>query len=95
MENKKERVKIPYAKPPELAPESLGCTCPWGIPENKFPCMDRCFRQSADAPDGGYETVCPYCGIWTSLPEGAALKVTHIFDCIVCGYGKRMTEGDK
>lgn len=69
--------------------------CPHGIVESEFPCMDRCFRKSTAVPDGGYEALCPHCGIWTSLPEGAALKVTHIFDCAACGYGKRMTEGDK
>lgn len=95
MENKKEQTNSPRVKPPKRVPKSLACACPCGIPENKFPCMDRCFRKSTAVPDGGYEALCPHCGIWTSLPEGAALKVTHIFDCAACGYGKRMTEGDK
>lgn len=95
MENKKEQAKIPRVRPPERAVESLGCACPSGVPENKFPCMGSCFRQSADAPDSGCEAICPHCGVWTSLPEGAALKVTCIFDCAVCGYGKRITEEDR
>ena len=94
MENNKKQAKIPCDKPPERAPEGLGCACPCGVPENKFPSIDNCFRKCAAVPDGGYEALCPHCGIWTSLPEGAALKVTRIFDCAVCGYGKRMTEED-
>ncbi len=95
MENRKEQAKRPSVKPAERAPETLGRACPCGVPENEFPCMDNCFRKSAAAPDGGYEALCPHCGIWTSLPEGAALKVTRIFDCALMGYGKRVTEEDR
>ena len=94
MEDKKEQAKIPGVKPPERPTERLGCACPCGVAENEFPCMDNCFRKSAATPDGGYEALCPHCGIWTSLPEGTALKVTHIFDCALTGYSKRRTEED-
>ncbi len=92
MKNKEGHAKIPCDKPPERTPEGLGCACPCGVAENRFPCDGSCYRKRADLPDGGFEALCPHCGIWTSLPEGAALKVTRIFDCAVCGYGKRITE---
>lgn len=95
MENKKERVKIPRVKPTERTTESLGCACPHGIPENRFPCMGNCFRQSTATPGRDCEAICPHCGIWTSLPEGTALKVTRIFDCALVGYGKRITKEDR
>lgn len=94
MENRKEQAKIPIVKPPERAPETLGCACPCGVTENEFPRMDICFRKSPATPTGLYEALCPHCGIWTSLPEGAALRVTRIFDCALMGYGKRITEED-
>lgn len=93
MEYKEGHAGIPCGKIPDRA--SGNPDCPHGIVENEFPCMDRCFRKSAAVPGDVYETLCPHCSVWTSLPEGSALKVAHIFDCMVCGYGKRMTEGDK
>lgn len=92
MEDKEGHAHIPCDKPPVRDSENLDC--PHGIFEKKFPSMDNCFWKSAAVPDGGYKALCPHCGIWTSLPEGAALKVTHIFDCALMGYGKRVTEED-
>lgn len=63
-----------------------------GVFEENFPCMCKCYSRSDSTSGVVYKNVCPYCSIWTSLPDGASLEITHIFDCSIFGYGKRMRE---
>ena len=67
-----------------------GCDC--GVTGGTFPGFNKCCVKS-DSPSGdSYKKNCPHCSIWTSLPDGASLKVTHIFECSLHGYGRRVKE---
>lgn len=68
----------------------LDCDC--GVVEGVFPCLGKCYIKS-NSPSGDiYKRNCPHCSIWTSLPDGASLIITHIFECPLYGYGKRIKE---
>lgn len=84
MENRKKQEGLPITRPLEQATETPCCPCPSGVTEKEFPRIGTCFLKTTatTAPDGGCQALCPRCSIWTSLPEGAALKVTRIFDCL-------------
>lgn len=63
-----------------------------GVTEENFPCLDKCCSKSDSLSGNVYTKNCPYCSIWTSLPDGASLVITHIFECPLYGYGKRVKE---
>lgn len=63
-----------------------------GVEETDFPKMGKCFKKSSSLAGVVFQQACPYCSIWTSLPEGAKLQVAHIFECNLYGYVKRMKE---
>ena len=63
-----------------------------GVDEEMFPCMGKCCRKNDASFMASYEKTCPYCDISTSLPYGASLKTVTIFECILYGYGKRVSE---
>ena len=68
--------------------ESNGC----GLQEGQFPRPGKCFDESRSFSGMVFKHACPYCSIWTSLPEGVNLVVTHIFECTLNGYVKRVKE---
>ena len=68
----------------------LGCDC--GATEGAFPRQGKCCSKIDSLSGDGYKKKCPHCNIWTSLPDGASLAVTHIFECSLYGYGKRIKE---
>lgn len=59
------------------------------VSEEIFPCLGKCFRKIDTISGVAYEKLCPSCRIWTSLPTGANLTVTSIFECEERGFGKR------
>lgn len=63
-----------------------------GISESQFPQQRKCCNQILTLQGTVYEKICPYCSIWTSLPEGGSLKVAHIIECTLYNYGKRIKE---
>ncbi len=65
-----------------------------GVPEKGFPQWGKCARRSVAAGEGAYQALCPQCTVWTSLPEGTTLEVSHIFECTLYGYGKRIKGND-
>lgn len=62
-----------------------------GVTEGTFP-LGKCCSESDFLSGDVYKKKCPHCSIWTSLPDGASLVVTHIFECSLYGYGKRIKE---
>lgn len=60
-----------------------------GITEDAFPHIGKCCIRSDSEYGEVYKNLCPCCSIWTSLPSGANLMVTSIFECSAWGYGKR------
>jgi hypothetical protein len=91
----KNVITVPGGEESRNRSETQGLRCHLGILESQFPHLGKCFVKKVSEFGDGYEALCPDCSVWTSLPEGAALKVTCIIDCMVCGYGKRITEEDK
>ncbi|MDD2421264.1 MAG: hypothetical protein PHU78_03840 [Heliobacteriaceae bacterium] len=63
-----------------------------GVLEGQFPRPGNCFDESRSIAGLVFKQVCPYCSIWTSMPEGANLEVAHIFECTLYGYVKRVKE---
>lgn len=63
-----------------------------GLQEGQFPMPGKCFNASRSISGTIFQQACPYCGIWTSLPEGVDLAVAHIFECAALGYVKRVKE---
>ena len=63
-----------------------------GLQEGQFPGPGKCFNESRSIAGLVFQPACPYCSIWTSLPEGADLAVAHIFECTLHGYVKRVKE---
>lgn len=63
-----------------------------GLTETQFPQAGKCMLQSNSALGLVFKQLCPYCMIFTSAPEGENLTVAHIFECILYGYVKRLTE---
>ncbi|MDD4238774.1 MAG: hypothetical protein PHT62_09510 [Desulfotomaculaceae bacterium] len=63
-----------------------------GLLEEHFPRPGKCFNESRSVSGMVFQQACPYCSIWTSLPEGANLLVAHIFECTLYGYVKRVKE---
>lgn len=61
-----------------------------GITEAYFPCIGKCCSDSDAAAGAVCENICADCDIWISLPDGASLSVTTIFNCHRFGYGKRI-----
>ena len=62
------------------------------VPEQQFPEIEICCRLKTGEGNAAYEKICPNCGVWSSLPDGEDLSVSHIFECTLCGYGKRLKE---
>ncbi len=62
------------------------------VPEQQFPELGTCCRLKAGELNAAYEKICPNCGVWSSLPDGEDLSVSHIFECTLYGYGKRLKE---
>jgi hypothetical protein len=65
-----------------------GCS----LQEGQFPRSGKCFEESRSIAGMVFKEVCPYCSIWTSMPEGTNLVVAHIFECTLYGYVKRVKE---
>ena len=63
-----------------------------GVSEEGFPQLGKCCAKSASISGSVYQQRCPHCSIWSSLPDGASLEVSHIFECALYGYGKRIKE---
>jgi hypothetical protein len=63
-----------------------------GLEEGQFPGSGKCFKESKFISGMVFEPACPYCSIFTSMPEGADLIVAHIFECTLYGYVKRVKE---
>lgn len=63
-----------------------------GLQEGQFPRARKCFNESRSISGMVYWEDCPHCSIWTSLPEGTDLVITHIFECTLHGYVKRVKE---
>jgi hypothetical protein len=89
--------KNAFCMPPgdrQPAKREKGADSSWhcGVSEDHFPLMGTCCQKKASMAGPVYEAICPYYDIWSSLPEGVSLKVTHIFDCAAWGYGKRIVE---
>ena len=63
-----------------------------GVPEGQFPNLGKCYNKGNSILGTVYKKVCPYCSIWSSLPEGTNLAVTYILECTLHGYGKRIKE---
>lgn len=63
-----------------------------GVTEVTFPCLGKCCSKYSSLSGDVYKVICPHCSIWTSLPDGANLVITHIFECLLYGYGKRIKE---
>ncbi len=63
-----------------------------GLQEGHFPSLGKCFNESRSISGMVFQQACPYCSIWTSLPEGANLIVARIFECTLHGYVKRVKE---
>lgn len=68
----------------------LGSGC--GVAAGIFPCPGKCCDKSSSLSGDVYKVICSHCSIWTSLPDGASLAITHIFECSLYGYGKRIKE---
>lgn len=62
------------------------------VKEDMFPCLGVCCSADNSFFNTTYTQVCPYCQISTSLPSGARLRMSTIFECGRLGYGKRVTE---
>lgn len=60
------------------------------VTEAHFPCIGKCCSSPGEAAWFQYEKICPYCEIWISLPDGASLSITTIFECGKLGFGKRI-----
>jgi len=67
-----------------------GADC--GVPEEQFPNLGKCYSKGNSISGTVYKKVCPYCSIWSSLPEDTNLAVTYIIECTLLGYGKRIKE---
>lgn len=63
-----------------------------GLTEERFPCIGGCCDKLRGLTGTLFEPRCPQCHIWTSLPDGDSLKVATIIECVLYGYGKRITE---
>jgi len=63
-----------------------------GVSEDMFPYMGKCCAKKDAAFMFTYAKLCPHCRISTSLPEGASLKTSTIFECGRLEYGRRITE---
>ncbi len=61
------------------------------VPEQRFPELGTCCRLRM-SEENAYEKICRYCDIWSSLPDGDNLSVSHLFECTLNGYGKRLKE---
>jgi hypothetical protein len=65
-------------------------TC--GVLKDNFPASGKCYSKTRGAVGSQYKTECKHCGLWASLPDSVSLKVTHILECSLYGYAKRITE---
>jgi hypothetical protein len=63
-----------------------------GVSEEQFPQMLKCCIYSGIGALQKYQSICPHCKAWTSLPNGLTLEVATIFECSLHGYGKRVKE---
>jgi hypothetical protein len=70
----------------------LGGGSDCGLEERDFPKPGKCFQISSSIAGAVFNEACPYCNIWTSLPEGVNLQVSHIFECNLYGHVKRIKE---
>lgn len=61
-----------------------------GVSEEDFPCIGKCYSINDSISGTVCRNICPYCSIWTSMPDISSLEVAYIFDCPVLGYGRRM-----
>lgn len=61
-----------------------------GVQEGQFPQMGKCCSRADTISGTTYNKNCDYCSIWASLPVGVSLVVTHIFECSLYGYSKRI-----
>lgn len=67
-----------------------GADC--GVQEGRFPRLGKCCSKDKSISGTVYKRTCPYCSIWTSLPDGESLIITYIFECSLYRYGKRTKE---
>ncbi len=63
-----------------------------GKGEESFPYLNVCCKKRVPLWEGRYEALCSCCKVWTSMPYGDQLVVTHIIECSQYGYGKRIKE---
>ncbi len=70
------------------APPGYDCN----LGEDEFPKQGKCYDQGRSVSGKVIKGICPYCRIFTSLPEGADLVVAQMFECSLYGYVKRIKE---
>jgi hypothetical protein len=63
-----------------------------GVPEEFFPWLGKCCLRTGSPASGIFREKCLHCSIWSSLPDGGDLTITHILECARYGYGKRIKE---
>jgi hypothetical protein len=63
-----------------------------GVVEEQFPCIGKCYSKNYSNSGIYCYSKCVHCSIWTSIPDGASLDITHIFGCTLYGYDKRIKE---
>lgn len=63
-----------------------------GISEEQFPKMLKCCIYSGVGALQRYQSICPYCKVWTLPPAGENLEVASIFECGQHGYCRRVKE---
>lgn len=97
MNDKKINIPLEDERPAGIdgsagAGEDAGAGNGCGLPEGQFPRPGKCFNESRSISGMVFQQTCPYCSIWTSLPEGADLVIAHLLECSLYGYVKRVKE---
>jgi len=72
--------------------DDFGVVVNCGITEECFPSLDKCCSKNNSISGTVYKKSCPYCAIWTSLPDFSSLEITYIIECSIYGYGERIKE---
>jgi ribosomal protein S27E len=54
--------------------------------------MGKCCNKKITAEGPEHENICPYCGVWMSLPDGGSLEVATIYECARHDFGKRVKD---
>jgi hypothetical protein len=63
-----------------------------GVQDRQFPLIGKCCSKVKDISGIVYHESCEYCTVWSSLPTGADLIVSYIFECTIHDYRKRISK---